>query len=776
MTDKKPQEVSKIDALYQWISYDLKRMKEEIMNELKYSSIQMGSMYEQMKADSDESAATIAQELRYGYIQNQSIFDGLNSAIGEMDEKVASKVQSLDQLQAVIDELNALKELHQQVMTGQENISDRIGEDVIPKIEALPELSQRILEAVEAIPLNENVDYNRITEEVGDRVLELLNEIKAEQKEVEAAAVDYDRIAADTSEKVLNALPLTKMEANVEIDYQRIVKDTSDRVIEALPQAAEAIDYIRIAEDTAEKVAERFPASQAIDYDRIIGGVTEKVIECLPAQERVDYNRIGEVVGDKVAGMPVVTADGTAVVAPAPVVAPVATEVDYDKIAEIVSKVAPAPIVAPAAAEVDYDRIAAILNQTNPAPVAAVAPAAEVDYDRIGAMIEQAVAKALDYDRLADVVVAKLAANTQQTCEVMLDDAGIDSIAEKVSAKIAMPEPTDPIDYDKVCLAAQAAQIVPDPVDYDRIAEIVEDKISQEATYDLVLDDEGVQAIAETVADEICARGVPCVAPAVVEETPVEKPVEEVVEEAPIEEPAEEVVEEAPIEEPAEEVVEEAPIEEPVEEVVEEAPVVVQPIVDEAPAHEELAVAVGIQSYQEVDNQLVDAETGLVIRLKRSFTAKIRQSDEKVKGYYSDLKNALTSYKRLNSNVSWHADRFNVGRETVAKINICGKTLCLYLALDPNDPEFKTTVYHQKDVSGQKAYETTPFMIKIKSDAAVKKAVRLVEALAEKLAVEKDEKYKDVDYVEEFSYQSTKQLFDEGFIKATKEKKVELDF
>ena len=746
MTDKKPQEVSKIDALYQWISYDLKRMKEELMNELKYSSIQMGSMYEQMKADSDESAAAIAQELRYGYIQHQSIFDGLNSAIGEMDEKVASKVQSLDQLQAVIDELNALKELHQQVMAGQENISDQIGEDVIPKIEALPELSQRILEAVEAISLNENVDYNRITEEVGDRVLELLNEIKAEQREVEAAAVDYDRIAEDTSEKVLSALPLTKMEANVEIDYQRIVKDTSDRVIEALPQASETIDYIRIAEDTAEKVAERFPASQAIDYDRIIGGVTEKVIESLPAQERVDYNRIGEVVGDKVAGMPVVTADGTAVVAPAPVVAPVAAEVDYDKIAEIVSKVAPAPIVAPAAAEVDYDRI--------------------------GAMIEQAVAKALDYDRLADVVVAKLAANTQQTCEVMLDDAGIDSIAEKVSAKIAMPEPTDPIDYDKVCLAAQAAQIVPDPVDYDRIAEIVEDKISQEATYDLVLDDEGVQAIAETVADEICARGVPCVAPAVVEETPVEEPVEEVVEETPVEEPAEEVVEEAPVEEPAEEVVEETPV----EEAVEEAPVVVQPIVDEAPAHEELAVALGIHSYQEVDNQLVDAETGLVIRLKRSFTAKIRQSDEKVKGYYSDLKNALTSYKRLNSNVSWHADRFNVGRETVAKINICGKTLCLYLALDPNDPEFKTTVYHQKDVGGQKAYESTPFMVKIKSDAAVKKAVRLVDALAEKLAVEKDEKHKDVDYVEEFSYQSTKQLFDEGFIKATKEKKVDLDF
>lgn len=102
------------------------------------------------------------------------------------------------------------------------------------------------------------------------------------------------------------------------------------------------------------------------------------------------------------------------------------------------------------------------------------------------------------------------------------------------------------------------------------------------------------------------------------------------------------------------------------------------------------------------DNNLVDAETGLVIRLKRSFTAKMKQSDPAVKQYYSDIKNELTSYKRLNSNLSWHGDRFNFGRETVAKLNICGKTLCFYVALDPNDPEYKTTVYHQKDVGAQR--------------------------------------------------------------------------
>ena len=154
----------------------------------------------------------------------------------------------------------------------------------------------------------------------------------------------------------------------------------------------------------------------------------------------------------------------------------------------------------------------------------------------------------------------------------------------------------------------------------------------------------------------------------------------------------------------------------------------------------------------------------------------MKQSEEKVKEYYSDIKNELTSYKRVNSNVSWHGDRFNFGRDTVAKINICGKTLCFYLALDPNDPEYKTTVYHQKDVGGQKAYENTPFMVKVKSDAAAKKALRLVGYLAEKLGTEKEENFEAVDYAGEFAYASTKQLFDEGFIKATKEKKVELNF
>ncbi|MBQ9729579.1 MAG: hypothetical protein IJV80_02085, partial [Clostridia bacterium] len=262
--------------------------------------------------------------------------------------------------------------------------------------------------------------------------------------------------------------------------------------------------------------------------------------------------------------------------------------------------------------------------------------------------------------------------------------------------------------------------------------------------YDVLLDEEGIDAIAEKVVEKLDFSN------ARFEVYTNAEPTEEVVEE---------VVEEVAV------------VEEPVEEVVEE--VVEEPATE--PAAEEVAVAAE-PTYQVSGDELVDAETGLVIRLKRSFTAKMKQSEENVKGFYSALKNELTSYKKVNSHVSWHGDRFNLGRDTIARMNICGKTLCLYLDLDPEDPEFKQTVYHQKNVTGQKAYEGTPFMVKIKSDAAVKKATRLVTALAEKYEAEKEEEFVAVDYAEEFAYETTTKLLEDGLIRTTKEKKVALDF
>ena len=605
---KKTNESSKIDLLYKWLSYDLSKLRSELMNELQYSSMQIGSLYGQIKSDRDSEVAEITQELRYTYKQNQNIYDGLSDII---EKDVSSKLGSFDELKAQLDSLeelknkldaieqleNLLNELNAKLADGLlsdedcKKVADSVGEKTE---EMLSVHTRQVLDAISAIPAGENVDYERIVDEVGDRMLELLNQIKANEQPVEQAAAPVE-----------------------------------------------------------------------IDYDRIIDGTVEKVVESMPYTPAIDMDALAVAVASKL------------------------------------------------------------------------------------------TAPEIDYDRLADLVVSKLAANSQQTYDVTLDEAGVDAIAAKVAEKVEVGA----IDYDKVCLAAQAAQIVPDAVDYDRIGEIVEDKLAN-APMDLMLDEDGINAIARGVAEQLT-----------VEEIEV---VEEIVEEPVVEETAEEVVAET-VQEVVEEPAVEETVEEPVaEEAVEEVAEVAVPVEDEMPAQEELAVAVG---YQEDEiGQLVDAETGLVIRLKKSFTAKMKQSEEKIKGYYSDLKNALVAFKKINSNVSWHGDRFNFGRDTVAKMTIVGKTLNLYLDLDPNDPELKTTVYHQKDVGNQKAYESTPFMVKVKSDAALKKALRLVAYLAEKLGTEKEEKFEAVDYVAEYAYQTTKQLFEEGFIKATKEKKVDLNF
>ncbi len=557
-----------------------------------------------------------------------------------------------------------------------------------------------------------------LTKEVGERLnsvdekLGAMSDIQTLLNEIDELKHCYMELLGDS--RALNDALANDVAPKIDDIAQK--QAVLDQLEATLSEINAKLEEVRLSEEDFQKLADTISEKT----EASVASHSDQIIEAVKAVENVDYTRIAEDVGDKLVEILNSIKSEEEV--------PVAEPVEQEKI--------------------DYDRIifgaAEKVVESLPAPE-------KVDYERLADLVAARLAPPeIDYERLANLVVEKMAAGTEQTCEVMLDDAGIEEIATKVADKIPAPEA---IDYDKVCQAAQAAQILPDPVDYDRIAEIVEDKLSNEdSTYDLVMDEEGLNAIAKGVSEEICQMCANC---NLGEETPVE----EVVEEASVEEPVVEEVVEAPVEEPV------------VEEVVEEAPVEEVESAADAPAEEELAAAV-VPMFDESGNELVDAETGLVIRLKRSFTAKMKQSDEKIKGYYSDIKNELTSYKKVNSNVSWHGDRFNYGRDTIAKININGKTLCFYVALDPNDPELKTTVYHQKDVGAQKAYESTPFMVKVKSDVAVKKALRLVGILAEKIGTEKEAGFEAVDYVEEFGYQSTKQLFEDGYIKATKEKKV----
>lgn len=635
MVDKKQIETSKIDALYSWLSYDLQKIKAELLKEMKYASVQTGSLYQAIKSDREQSSRAVSQEIRYGYKQSQTIYDDLSTQVENAAKEIVEKLDG-----ATVSVADTVAEKLQEIVPSLQSAVNEVKYGYVQQ-QAIYEGLTTLIEGEVVAKLDDMQAKLAMLEQI-DATLTALDE------KVAQGIATYEENVSLHTKQVLDAVAAIPVAENV--DYNRIVDEVGDKVLEYLGEIAPQNDSLKVE----------------VDYDKIAYGTAEKVVESLPYPEKVDYRRI----------------DALFMKAVETVQAQVSEEVIEKAVSTAVEKVLGA---------FDVDALAAKVAEKIAVPVATVEPTE------------------IDYERLADMVAEKLSVNTDQTYDVVLDETGISQIAEKVAEKLNVVENTD----------------------YERIANIVEEKVNaqcDEPTYELTVDEEGVKTIAKSISDELCARCKSC--------EPAPAPVEETVE---------------VVEEPA------------VEEVVE---------VVEEPAVEELAVAV----VESNETKHVDAAAGLVDRLNRSFVAKMKQSEEKIKKFYSDLKNALTSYKKINSNVSWNGDRFNFGRETVAKMLIRGKTLRLLLALDPENPEFKETVYHQKNVGDQKAHENTPFMVKISSEMGVKKALRLVTALAEKLQAEKDATFEAVDYVAEYAYEDDEALEAAGQIKRTKEKKVDFNF
>ena len=58
------------------------------------------------------------------------------------------------------------------------------------------------------------------------------------------------------------------------------------------------------------------------------------------------------------------------------------------------------------------------------------------------------------------------------------------------------------------------------------------------------------------------------------------------------------------------------------------------------------------------------------VKLSRSITSDIIQSEETVKSYYSELKNHILSYNGIKSRISWKFDTYNKGSDTLFKIKL----------------------------------------------------------------------------------------------------------
>ena len=240
------------------------------------------------------------------------------------------------------------------------------------------------------------------------------------------------------------------------------------------------------------------------------------------------------------------------------------------------------------------------------------------------------------------------------------------------------------------------------------------------------------------------------------EEPSVEKPVEEVIEE-PVEEPlVEETVEE--------ELVGEEPVEEPVEEeIIEEEPIAQESndepfsfggfSSDEDETEED-------EDEEDETEEDEDEEDGLMVNQiygqtsssigkinKIDFDEKVEKASPDLKRHYNEIKNVIMKYRNVHSRISKAGDSFRCKGQKYVYMTIVGKTLKVYLALDPFSID--QNVYHHKDVSNKKKYQVTPTLLRVKSELSVKKTIKLIEVMFEDNMIDVKKKVEEKDYVQE---------------------------
>lgn len=668
------------------------------------------------------AAKIIIPEAELGEIDTEALAGKLTGVPGDID----------------YDELGfaVAKRLYIPQAVAEEVDYDQLAKKIAENLPALAVASEETAATVytEPVAVQAELDYDLLA----GKIAEIINV-------QEPVSADY--IAARVAEQIV--IPQTVAAEGVDIDVEELSRKVADKIVIPNYEPVEAINEERLAEAVAEKIKEEQEAptleanidEQALAEDiasRLNFSLSDELIAAAVVKnlsDAIDSDEIADCVAKRV---------GT--------ISPEQFEITVDddgcnSLAEAVED------------KLDYDKLAnAILEKLSPSLMAGTA--AEIDSEELAKAISDKLAVTADINE--DVLADKAAAILSN----YMPEVDSADIADKVIAGIIPALPSTPV------------------IDSEAIASSVSEKIIEsqaDSDFDIVIDEEGVDRISDSVSEEINKDAeerytkvtdemnyikdeygtrfdrvdediaeIKRMLLAGIVVTNTESAVTEVVET--VEEPVEEelvTVSDIVIEEPVEEEPEE---DEVIEDIVEE--------IDETPSEAEIMP----DGMDEISGGVDFAN---MMKYNRSFIARIIQGTDEQKNYYGQVKTALLSYKKVNSNVAWGSERFNKGRETIARFKIRGKTLCLYLALDPN--EFATSVYHHADVSDNKSMHGTPMMVKIKSPRGVKKAVRLIDEMLLRRNGEK-RNVAERDYAAMYPYETIEELIEDGLVKDVSKK------
>lgn len=549
------------------------------------------------------------------------------------------------------------------------------------------------------------------------------------------AAVGNGNLGAEFLKKLTEVYNLMREECNSLKREMRYIATQNERIYLELSSQIKQLSYAISGGSPLTVQSDnncQFVRPAAIDYDEL----AEKVAALLPVQEYISPDYIAsKVVEQIITSEPVITSQSSG--APAPntaTFAPVDLKIDEDDLADrialklgglkaedfdiIVDDEGCSSISESIVKKLNYNMIASAVSQKLQESLGDLA-VKEPDYDEMATRLGEKIAiEGVDGDAVAEKTVAVLSEH--------FPEMNADEIADKVLNRLLENMPAAEVNSEAICQTIT-----------DRLIENQENN-----DYDIVIDEEGLNKITEYIAEDIRTT---------TEERMdgIQNQLSEIKDML----TAATLVTVSDVVQDVEEVGEQQELSKELAELEDE--------IDEVPAEGEIEP----DDLEETSGG-VDFEN--MMKYNRSFIARIIQSTDEQKEYYGTVKTALLSYAKVNSNIAWGAERFNKGRETIARLKIRGKTLCLYLALDPKAYEY--SVYHQVDVSDNKSMHGTPMMIKVKSPRGVKKAIRLIDEMLEQRGGIKRTKVLERNYAAMYPYESIEDLIEYGLVKDISQK------
>ena len=228
-----------------------------------------------------------------------------------------------------------------------------------------------------------------------------------------------------------------------------------------------------------------------------------------------------------------------------------------------------------------------------------------------------------------------------------------------------------------------------------------------------------------------------------------------------------------PVAQPVQEPVVTELVEDDVQEEIDETPIEDSSdddgVADEIPVEDTTDIILAFDSgnVEETDSgaTVYNADgTVFYFRYNKSFKAKLIQAKDEVREYYNQLKNYVLSYKKVKTSISWGQESVRYGKEKVCWLVLRGKSLYLYLPLNPDD--YADTKY-KVEWAKAKRFEELPCMYKITNNRRVKYAFELIETVMQQYETEFVER-EAADYAAEYPYEPTIELIKNKLIKVTK--------